>query len=138
MPTIRASERRAHAEATLGEIESVSYRAPDAVIRNPSNQRRIDAALKDQIFDQTPYRIIGKCGDYRRIQTKAALQPAGDVVFPAPLPASAMPRGGDAPVTRIQTQHHLAERHEVPSAILSCVDLHACSTTAGSSFGARK
>ena len=49
---IGAAERRAHAEAALGEVETVAHGAADAVVRHPAQVRLVDAALVDQVLDQ--------------------------------------------------------------------------------------
>src|SRR5205823_14417394 len=73
VPAIRASQRRTYSEASLGEIEAIANRAPDAVVRNPANQRRIHAALINEVLNQPANRIVGECSDDRRVHSEAAL-----------------------------------------------------------------
>src|SRR5258708_1344054 len=40
---VRASQRRAHAESPLGEIQSVANRSADSVIFRPPHQRTLNA-----------------------------------------------------------------------------------------------
>src|SRR5438552_3785319 len=82
-----------------------------------ANQRLIDPALIDQVLDQTSYRIIGKRRDDGRVQSEAALEAAGNVVFTASLTNVETACGRDACLTWIQAQHHLAQCHQVPAAI---------------------
>ena len=112
---IRTAERRAHAEAALGEVQAVPDRPPDAVVSGPLHAL-FDAALEHQVFDQTAHRIVGERGDDRRAQAEAAFQAAGDVVFAAAFPHLERARGVDAAVAGIEPQHDFAQGDAIPAA----------------------
>src|SRR6266404_1449796 len=76
MAAIGTSQRRAHAEAALGEVESVAHGAPDAVVLHPFHMGLVHTTLKDEILDQASHRIIGEGRNQRRIETEAAFQAA--------------------------------------------------------------
>ncbi len=69
-----------------------------------------------------PDRVVRDRGDERRAEPEAAAQAAGDVVLAAALPDLEAAGGADARVSRIQAQHHLAERDEVEAAFLGWPD----------------
>ena len=54
------ADRAAHAEAALGEVQSVAHGAADAVVRHPADQRRVDAALQDEVLDQPADVVVGE------------------------------------------------------------------------------
>ena len=115
---VGTSQRRARAESALGEVQPVAHRAADSVEWHPAYQRLVDAALVDQVLDQPPDRVIGESGDDRRIETEAALEAARDVIFAAALVNVETAGRGHPLVAGIEAQHHLAQRHQVPAAIL--------------------
>ena len=92
VPPVGASERRANAEAALGEIQAVADGAADAVIRGPADIFLADAALPHEVFDEAADGIVRERGDDRSIQAEAALETAGYVVFAAALPGAEMAR----------------------------------------------
>ena len=118
MPSVGAADGTAHAEAALGEVEAVSDRAADTVERSPFQMRSLDATLVDQVLDETPDRVVGERRDERRAHPEATLQPARDVVLASAFPGPERPRGRYPAVTWVEPQHDLAERDEVPSAVL--------------------
>src|SRR5207248_5443911 len=81
VPAIVRSYSGAHAEAPLGEVESVAGGVADAIVLNPAHERLINAALINQILEQTADRITGEGGDDGAFHTEAALQPTRDVVL---------------------------------------------------------
>src|SRR5207245_17553 len=83
VPAIVRSYSGAHAEAPLGEVESVAGGVADAIVLNPAHERLINAALINQILEQTADRITGEGGDDGAFHTEAAHQPTHDVVLSA-------------------------------------------------------
>ena len=120
---VRASDRGARAETPLGEVQPVAHSPSHAVIFHPLHVRLVDAALIDQVLNQTAHGIVGERGHDRRLHSEAALQPAGDVVFAAAFPCLKSPRRVNSPVARVEPQHHFAERDQVPSAAIFRFDL---------------
>src|ERR1019366_5236295 len=76
----------ADAETFLGEVQSVANRAAHAIVGNPLHERHINAALQDQVFEQSPHVIVGKRADEAGAQPEATAQTARDVVFAAAFP----------------------------------------------------
>ena len=112
------------AEAAFGEVEPVAHLAPDAVVRKPAEVRLLDAALVDQILDQAADGVVGERGHDRRAQAEAALERAGDVVLAAALADVEAPGRRDAAVAGVEAQHDLAQRDEVPAALVSRAQDH--------------
>jgi hypothetical protein len=79
--------------------------------------RLIDTALEDQILDQATDRVVGECGDYSSIQTKATLQATRNVVFATTFPDLKSACGMNASFTRIEAQHYFAKTDDVPATI---------------------
>src|SRR5881296_843069 len=77
VPAIVRSYSGAHAEAALGEVESVAGGVADAIVLNP--------ALVNQILEQVADRITGEGSNDGAFHTEAALQPTRDVVLSASL-----------------------------------------------------
>ena len=107
----------AHAEAALSKVEAVAHGAADAVVRNPADERRIDAALENEVFNEAADGIVGERGGDGGAQAEAAAQAAGDVVFAAALPHLKLARGVDAAFAGIEAKHDFAEAEAVPAAI---------------------
>ena len=126
VPAIRTPRRCPNAMTALCKIQPIARRATHAVIRNPAEQGSVDAALQDQVLHQPPDGIVRHRRRHRRLQPEAPPQPARHVVFAAALPRRKLPRCVDAPLARIEPQHHLAEAHLVParSALLQPNRLH--------------
>ena len=114
---IGTSDRGAHAEAALGEVEPVAHGAAYAVEGNPLEQRSVDAALQDQVFDEAAHGVLGKHGGDRGAQAEAAAQPARHVVLAASLPHGELARGVDAAFAGIETQHDFAQAQTIPAAL---------------------
>src|SRR5205085_7146140 len=114
---VRAAQRGAQAEAALGEVQAVAHSAPDAIIFHPADVRLIDAALVDQVLNQSPYGIVRQRRDDGRVHPEAALEAARDVVLAAALPDLERARGVDASAAGVEPQQHLAEAHHVPTAL---------------------
>src|SRR5437870_7650740 len=85
VPAIVRSYSGAHAEATLGKVESVAGGVADAIVLNPAHERLINAALINQILEQTADRSTGEGGDDGAFHTDAGLQPTRAVVVSASL-----------------------------------------------------
>ena len=124
-PRSETPTRAADAEAALGEVEPVADGAADAVVRHPADERRVDAALQDEVLDQPPDLVVGERGHDRGAQAEAAAQAAGDVVLAAALPDPERARGADAALAGIEAEHDLAERDEVEPALLCRPDRRA-------------
>src|SRR4030095_5737205 len=99
---VRASDRRARAEAPLSEVQPVAHVPSNAVIWRPPHVRLIDAALIDQVLNQTTHRIVGEGGHDRGLQSEAALHASGGVVFAAAFPGLNWPRRVNSPVARVE------------------------------------
>ena len=84
--------------------------AADAVVRDPAHERRVDAALEDEVLEQAADVVVGERGDDRGPQAEAAAQAARDVVLAAALPDAKRPGRADPALARVEAQHHLAER----------------------------
>ena len=93
--------------------------APDSVVGDPAHVGLVDAALEDEILEQPADRVVGERGDDRRTKTEAATEAPGDVVLAAALRDRERARRRDSAVAGIETQHHLAERHQVEPALLA-------------------
>src|SRR4051794_3448403 len=133
------ADRPADAEASFREIEAVADRPPDTVRRNPADQARVDPALKHEILEQPADIVVGeRCHD-RRPLTEAPTEPPGDVVLTASLPRLEPAGGADAPLTRIEAQHDLAERDEVVPALARRANGEAahCATSAARTSASR-
>jgi len=115
---IRAAKRRADAETTLGKVHPVAHIAADTVVFCPFDVRLIDAALIDQILNETPDRVVRQRGDDGRVKPETAFEAACDVVFAAALPNLEGTRRVDALIARIEPEHYLTERNDVPFTIV--------------------
>src|SRR5882724_4776637 len=62
------AEGGAYTETAFGEIEAVARGAADAIVLDPADEGRVDAALIDQILEEAAYGIIGEGRDYGGIQ----------------------------------------------------------------------
>src|ERR1051326_7796430 len=113
---IGTTDRAAHAEAALREIETVARAPADAVIGDP--------ALQHQIFDESSNGIVEERGDDGGAHAEAAPQAARDVVLAAAFPCLKGARRGDASVAGIEAQHHFAEGDEVVAGGSGVEDLH--------------
>src|SRR5208282_2194260 len=92
---VRAAHGGSHAEAALGEVQTVANSSTDAVVWNPADERGVHSALQDQVFEQLSDWIPGKCRDDSRAHTKTSPQSACNVVFSAALPGSKISRRVD-------------------------------------------
>ena len=50
---VRDTHRTADSIPALGEVEAIADSTANAVVRHPPDQRRVNAPLHDEIFDQT-------------------------------------------------------------------------------------
>ena len=113
---IGAAGGGAHAEAALSKVEAVADGAADAIVRNPADERGIDAALKNEVFNEAADGVIGERGGDGGAQAEAAAQAASNVVFAAALPQLKLARGVDAAFAGIEAKHDFAEAEAVPAA----------------------
>ncbi|MGD0829889.1 MAG: hypothetical protein ABR907_03020 [Terracidiphilus sp.] len=116
MTAIRSSNCRAQAEAPLREVEAVANGTADAVIGKPLNERRVNAALQNEIFNQAADGIVYKRGGDSGPQSEAAAQPTSNVVFAAALPDVEVARRVNAPVAGIEAEHDFAQAQTIPAA----------------------
>jgi hypothetical protein len=114
---VGAADGSAHAEAAFSEVEPVADASPDAVVRHPEDVRLVDAALVEEVLDQTTDWVVDERGDDRRVEPEAAAQPARDVVLAPALPDAEAAGRGDSTVARVEPEHHLAEGNQVPAAL---------------------
>src|SRR5438093_8576716 len=108
VPAIVRSYSGAHAEATLGKVESVAGGVADAIVLNPAHERLINAALINQILEQAADRIASEGGNDGGFHTEAALPPTRAVVFSASLPHFNRPPGSHTSPTPIHADHATA------------------------------
>ena len=113
---VRAADGTADAEAAFREVETIADGAADAVERNPFDERRIDAALHDEIFDETTDGIVGKGGHDGGAFAEAFAEAAGDVVFAAAFPDVEGARRVDAAFAWIEAEHDFTEGDDIVAA----------------------
>ncbi len=106
---VGAADRAADAKAPLGEVETVADAAPDPVVGDEAQVRRVNAALEDQVFDEPAHGVVGERRHYRRAQAEAPAEAAGHVVLATALPDAERPCRRDTAIAGIQPQHDLAE-----------------------------
>ena len=123
VPAVGNPEGSSHAEAALGEVESVSDVAAAAVGGNPANLRRVDASLQDEVLEQPADVVVDERGDDRCALAEAPAQPARDVVFAAAFPHLELARSTDPSHSRVEAEHDLAERDEVVRTVARRPDL---------------
>ena len=85
---------------------------------HPADERRVDAALQDEVLEQPADLVVDERGDDGSAQPEAAPQPARDVVLAAALPDAERAGGAHPPLAGIQPEHDLAERDEVVAALV--------------------
>src|SRR5204862_6912117 len=108
----------ADAEPALDELLPVARLAPRAVVFHAADVRWTDACGENKGLNAPSDRIVGKGRHARGVETETALEAARDVVLAATLPHAKAARGVNPRFARIEAQHHLAERHEIPPAAL--------------------
>ena len=106
----------AHAEAALRKVEAVADGAAHAVIGNPFEQGKIDAALQHEVFDEAADGVVGERGGNGGAEAEATAQAAGHVVFAAAFPNLELARRVNPVVAGIEAQHDFAERKAIPAA----------------------
>jgi len=102
-------DRPAHAEAALGEVQPVAHPAPDPVVGHPCDERGVQTAGQDEVFNQAANLVVRQSCDDRGAQPEGSSKAAGDVVLPATLPGPEGPGGTNASLARVQAQHHLTQ-----------------------------
>src|SRR5260370_30876747 len=115
MPTIRTTQSRTHAKASLGKIQPVTHTAAHAVILDPFDMRLIDSALINQILHETADGIICKCGYDRGVHPETTPQSARDIVFATAFPDLKSARGVNAAIAWIEPDHHFAQADQIPT-----------------------
>ena len=114
---VGAADRTTDAETTLGEVQPVASRAADPVERDPEHMRGVDAPCQHQILDEASNRVVREGRHDRGGEPEAAAHAPCDVVFAAALPDVEAARSRDSPGSRVEPEHHLAERHEIEAAL---------------------
>jgi hypothetical protein len=74
--------------------------------------------MQNQVFNEASDRVVGERGGNGCAQSETAPQRTRDVVFAAALPHLKTARGVDAAFAGIEAQHHLAQAHDVQTAIV--------------------
>ncbi len=118
------ADRPAHAEAALGEVESVAGRTAHTVGRDPHDVRRVEAAGEDEVLDEAADLVVHERGDDGAAQAEDPAQAAGDVVLAAALPGLERTCRADPALARVEPQHDLTERDGVVRALGSWTQLH--------------
>jgi hypothetical protein len=114
----------AHAEAALGEVQTVAGATSDAVGRDPHDLRRVEAAGEDEVLDETADLVVHQRGDDGAAQAEDPSQAADDVVLAAAFPCLERSGGTDATLARVEAKHDLAERDGVVRALGRWTQLH--------------
>src|SRR5438046_9682885 len=78
VPAIVRSYSGAHAEATLGKVESVAGGVADAIVLNRAHERLINAALMNKILEQAGDLIASEGGNDCGLHPGPAAQPTGE------------------------------------------------------------
>ena len=107
----------ANAESALGEVEAVANGAAYAVEGDPFEERSVDAALKDAVFDEAANGVVGERGGDGGAEAEAAAETAGDVVLAAALPNREVTRGVNASLARVEAEHDFAETETIPAPV---------------------
>src|ERR1700722_13160741 len=119
---IRTTKRRAQAEATLGEVQSVPNGPANSVVVHPSNQGGVDAALVNQVLDEQTNRVLRKRSDDRSFESETSFQTARHVVLATTFADFEMSGGPNAIVAWIKAQHYFAQAYKVPTARILLLD----------------
>src|SRR6185295_10073883 len=106
-----------------GKIQADARVAAQAVELAPDDLRGVDSALHHQVFDQPTQIVDRQRGDGGGALAPALAHGARDVVFAAAFPYLEAARIAHAAETRIETQHHFAERAAVPAGLGCGTDL---------------
>jgi hypothetical protein len=112
----------AQSESTLGEVQAIAHITTDAIEFFPLYKTGIDAALEDEIFDQTTDIIFGKCRHHSGAFAEAPTHTASDIVFAAAFPGLELAGGADATITGIETQHDFPEGNDIVGTFFSGFD----------------
>ena len=102
-----------HAKAAFGEVEAVADDATDTVKRHPPDKLGIDAPLQNEVFDEPANIVVRKSRGDGRLESEAATQAAGDVVFAAAFPDFEFARASDPAFARVEAEHDFSQREEV-------------------------
>ena len=113
---IGAAQGRTNSESSLGEIQSITDGAANAIVIDPANEALVDAALIDEILKQAADGIIGNGGDNRGVEAETAFEAARDVVFSSTLGDFEGAGGPNAAVAGIKPKHYFAEAYQIPTA----------------------
>src|SRR6185295_1997530 len=77
--TIVISHSPAHAKPALGEVQAVARSAADAIVLSPLDEIGGDAALQDEVLDETAHLVVYQGRADRGAQTEAFAEAAGGV-----------------------------------------------------------
>src|SRR5580704_17363625 len=98
---------RANSKAAFRKIQPIARPASNAIVRHPANVSLIYYTLIHPVLQQPPHRVVRERRNDCRVHSEASLQPTCDVVFPTALTHLETPRGRNAPIPRIEANHHL-------------------------------
>ena len=111
--TIDTTHCAAYAKSAFGEVEAVANRTAQAIMREPLDVIRIDAALHDEVFEQVSDFVVYETGYNSRTQAKTLAHAACHVVFAAAFPDAKVACCTHAAIARVEPQHDLAERDDI-------------------------
>src|SRR5215510_9446653 len=111
VPSIRAADSAANAEASFSKVQSVTYGSADAVVFDPTHMRLIYASLKHQILHEPAHLIVRQRRHNRRLHSEASFQSAGNAVLTSTLPDQEGTRVRHPAIAGIKAQHYFAEAH---------------------------
>src|SRR5580704_4940024 len=109
---------RANSKAAFRKIQPIARPASNAIVGHPANVSLIYSTLIQHVLQQPPHRVVRERRNDCRVHAEASLQPARDVIFPTAFTHLETARGRNPPIPRIESNHHLAQTNQVPSAML--------------------
>ncbi|MNT38316.1 hypothetical protein D3C72_1745020 [compost metagenome] len=114
------AQRRAHAEATLGEVQAHARVAADAVVVPPDDLAGVHATGLDQLLGQCTQLVARQRGEHAAAVAEGAAQPARHVVLATAFPHVELAGVAHAAFARVQAQHHFAQRQRIPALLVGC------------------
>ena len=106
--TVGAADCAPDAEAPLGKIDGVSRASSDSVKVQPADERRVDSALADHVFQKPSHFVVGKRRNDRGLHAEAFPEASCDVVLAAAFPGCKVPRCFDPALARVEPEQDLA------------------------------
>ncbi len=103
----------ANAEAAFCEVDGIAHAFAHAIIGHPFDVGGVQAALKDEVFNQAADLVVGKGGQDTGGVAEAAAESAGDVVFAAAFPGGEVAGCADAAFTGVETEKDFTKGEEV-------------------------